>query len=515
MRQDNIFQVGGEVTGDSVIGYRTYHATLRRSIEQRILGTGGLYLYGLYRMGKTSLIKSTAVEIEASQNNLIYLYIVTKDYKGENAFSDMLEAIIRQLKRKLCRFPETNLSYVSKTIEYFEQDKENYILFREDFKDIFKNLKEAGMQVLLVLDEFDYAREIFKTSSDFELFRELTAASEISVCLVTVSRQELCYIEQANPYTSTFKVVMQPFAICGFEKEDIADYQKKMQEFYDISLSEEMLEALKFYCGTSPYLWSCFGYEIAEKKISTPDSDFCFSIEEFYHVPSILSKINAYHDSVFKCLKTDKDTQGNSFIDKLTGIVIGPSFFVTESDFTQLESLHYLIDNGTEYIPISGAFKTYLTEHSHSNDILNNFEVLEKKLKVILESEKSELCKVCHSSSANPDSQWYDILQKPYRNGFISANYQKQIDSTRKRFSKTVTALDVMSLEDATKIIKSFWSTFSKYFSHDALKKWETKLTECGKARNPVHHGTKSKLYTPEEQIQINSYCCEIIKQLP
>lgn len=516
MRERNIFITGGEVYGESMIGYKEQIGSLKRMINQKLNTTGGIYVYGLYRMGKTSLIKHIMPLICEENCKQIVVYINLNEFNTncQNCYGDFLEGIILEIEDVLETIEDSALERVHNKISAFYQDDKASMKYRQSFSKIFRYIKKAEISVLLVVDEFDAAKDVFHSKADFELLRELTASKDYSVCLVTVSRQELSLIENENPNNSSFKGVMYPFAIKGFNDEDITAFCDVLRQDYDLVLSENDLTMIKSYCGLSPYLWSCIGYELAECQLLGRECQ----LEEILHSTAILSKIGGFHDSIFKCLEHDKDRKGVSFADKLVSAIIGPSFLASEEDIKLLTSMNYLIDTGSEYLAFSQSFKKYLMETTYNNDILNNFDTLEKKMKVLLESEKDNIFIAASAAQQSDDDNWYEVLSDTWgkieSKTFNNASYCAQIHSTRRRFHKNETVLNVMSLEDVMRIVRNYWTIFTSKFNNDTLDKWEVKLKECGIARNPIHHGSVKRIYTIEEQNRINSYCLEIIKQL-
>ena len=516
MRTDNIFITGGEVSGDSMIGYEEKENSLTRLIEQKLGKTGGIYVYGLYRMGKTSLIKQIIPVLDKKYEDLICVYINLNEFNTGKllSYSEFLEGIILELEDKLDELEDTELARVREKIGIFKGDDMSSMKYRLSFNKIFRFVKKSGLKVLLVIDEFDSAKDVFKSKADFELFRDLVASAEYSVCLVTVSRQELSLIENENPNNSSFKGVMHPFQIKGFSDCDIKEYRRIVKEFYDYELSEEDIGAITYYGGPSPYIWSCIGYELAECRLLGKE----IHIDDILNSATVLSKIGGFHDSIFKCLEHDKDRNGVNFAEKLASVIIGPSFLATEEDIKLLISMNYLIDDGKEYFAFSHAFKKYLLGLSYSNDVLNNFDTLEKKMKLLLDDNKSKLFKTVNASDPDEDENWFAVLRDTWNiinsKKFNKSIYLSHINKTYSRFHKNETVLNVMSLEDVTMIARNYWNIFAGRFNNDPLNKWEIKLKDCGEARNPVHHGSAKRVYTTEEQCRINSYCMEIIKQL-
>lgn len=516
MRNDNIFITGGEVSGDSMIGYKEKIDSLTRLIEQRLDATGGIYVYGLYRMGKSSLLKHIIPLIEKNYSNLICIHLDLNVFNtnNQNSYAEFLEAIILELEDKLDELTDIDLTKVKEKISVFKNDDMLSIKYRLSFYKIFTFIKKAGLKVLLVIDEFDSAKDVFTCKADFELFRELVASKDYSVCLVTVSRQELSLIENVNPNNSSFKGVMHPFQIKGFDNDDIKEYRRILEEFYNYALSDQEITTITYYSGSSPYILSCIGYEIADSQLLGKET----CIEDILNSTAILSKIGGFHDSIFKCLENDKDRNGVNFAEKLASVIIGPSFLASNEDVKLLISMNYLIDTGTEYLAFSHAFKKYLIEMSYSNDVLNNFDMLEKKMKVLLENNKDKLFAAVSTSDCDCDKNWFNVLSDTWdkieSKKFNKDNYIGQINNIYRKFHKNETVLNVMSLEDVMRIVRNYWSIFSYKFNDDTLDKWEIKFKDCGTARNPVHHGSVKRIYTTEEQNRINSYCMEIINQL-
>ena len=516
MNDSNIFITGGEVSGNSLIGYSSTIKKLTRMIEQKINATGGIYIYGLHRMGKTSITKQIISTVFRNQSDLVCMYIDLNNFNTNNStrYEEFLKAIISELEEQLEEMISIDLNKIMQKIRDFHNQTMNEMGFRIAFNKIFRWIKKSGLKVLLIIDEFDSAKDVFSCKADFELFRELTASNEYSVCLVTISRQEISLIENENPNNSSFKGVMYPFPVKGFDKSDIEEYCRVLEDGYDYRLSEDDIELLSSYCGSSPYLWSCIGFEIAECQLLGKD---CL-LGDILNSTPILSKINGFYESIYKCLEHDKDINNVSFAEKLASVIIGPSFLANDNDVKLLTSMNYLIDTGTESVAFSKAFKKYLMGISYNNDILNGFDTLEKKMKLLLESHKDRIFAAASTSADNDNENWFIVLcatwQSLEHKDFKRNKYEKQIGNTLRTFQKSETVLNVMSLEDVMRISRNYWSIIADKFNNDTLDKWETKLVECGIARNPVHHGSVKRIYSIEEQNRIMSYCNEIIKQL-
>lgn len=509
MDNKNIFCTGGRVNPDEVIGYRRFYDSDRfeRVVRDKLEGTGGIAVTGLPRTGKTSLVYNVCERIAKTSDNVILIEKDVAEFKAENGFNNLFNDVIREIRKhvdnKSC---DENLSEVKNSIELFEDDFEvGSYLIRSDFKEIVSNLKNVGIKVILVLDEFDSASSFFDDSK-FEFLRSL--ASGLLV-LITISRRRLIMISASNGQ-STLAGVMHDYILNGFNNDDIEDYHKKLKENYCIVLTEEDRMALEAYCGSSPYIWSYFGNLIVQNHFNK----VCKSVKEIYSQKLAL-KINDFYHTLDEALNSDlvdhhcvKDNKSKSFLDIIIGTVIGPSSIVTRSDLEILQQLGYIRKGESGYYALSECYNRHLREERmyKSDDLTNQICDVEKRLKLMISEELDEECKL--------DNDWYNLLEKC--GGDISARsrYFKYISNNKDLFNVESTVLDVMSLKHACCIIKFKWhERFAKYFNYDPYDKWRAKFDLCARARNPIHH-VHPEFLSREEQEAVGLYCNEIIKQV-
>lgn len=116
MRTDNIFITGGEVSGEHMIGYKDKIEAFTRMIDQKLSATGGIYLYGLYRMGKTSVAKQSLKRLQDVHPNLLCIYMNLNIFNtnSENRFNSFLEAIIIELEELLEESDDPTMECVMK-----------------------------------------------------------------------------------------------------------------------------------------------------------------------------------------------------------------------------------------------------------------------------------------------------------------------------------------------------------------------------------------------------------------
>ncbi len=232
MRTENIFRTGGTVQGESLIGYESYKNILERHITNKLLGTGGICVIGLYRTGKSSLIRYVHDVLKEKQKDTIIVSITVSEYNDgkPNMYEGMLYSIVEKMRKVIRKqFHDAKAEDILDEMDDLLKKDIASRAFRMDVKELFETIKESGLRVLLLLDEFDSAETIFTSKADFDLLRTLTSEAPYSVTLVTVSRRPLHIIEGENPNNSTFSGIMEPIYIRGFEEPSLKNSNMTMK----------------------------------------------------------------------------------------------------------------------------------------------------------------------------------------------------------------------------------------------------------------------------------------------
>ena len=369
---NNIFVVGPEVKGKSQIGYKRYLDQFTKILLNTI---NNISITGLKRFGKTSIAKEviSRVKIE-SDKKVIAIFI---DLAKQRSFPDFLMAVKNGLEDEIMNdntLTETIYQniifnrYLDK-IKSVESDSKTY---RDTLESIFKWITKQEIRVILAIDEFDAASDLFKETADFEFLRDLSSNRDIGVSLVLNN--------------STVHGVVQTYPINGFEKEDLKEFFSVIHENYGIELNEYSRERLKYYCGQSPYLFSMFAYDIVDDNADGKE----INIDAIYRRREI--DIENYYKSIFACLNNDKiDVEGAygeaSTAEKLVGVIIGPKINVAENDISVLEKMGYLYSEEEKYFSISKHFTNALRRMPLNINTWSAILELEKKLKSMIRKQ--------------------------------------------------------------------------------------------------------------------------------
>ena len=493
MRNDNIFKDGGVVEGESLLGYKETYKKLQRDI---LVNHGNLACVGPHGMGKTSLLKKLYNEAKKNHSKIIPVFINVKEYLPYS-FDSFLIDIAKKIKNGLSQ--RLNLNNCPDFCNEFETlNNSSDTTFRNSFKRLFEHIKELDMHVLLILDEFDSAGTIFKTTAEFELFRTL-ADSNYAVSLIFVSRRRLYMIEKENENNSTFHNAFRENPITGFSSGDVELVFENLQSDYDICLSDEQKERMKYYAGRSPFIYSAFCRELVEEKFAGQNS---FDLDKIYK-KNILSTVTNYAKDIYKRLKDE------GHLSKLMGILFGPAINITPSDKDMLFFMGYLSEDtrdGEYYQALSGYFTDYLHNKYYFDDSWKNIMAVHDLMKdLILKSFRSLT-----------ETEWRDLMDNAYLKlfgagqNFDYKHYEGYINNNLKIFDTKSTLLEVLSLKDVFIVIQCYWeNNFRKYFDGKPYSTFEEKFKLCARARNPLAHGIKC--LTKLENEQVNIYCEEIL----
>lgn len=486
---DNIFQIGGAVSGDSFIGREKLIAKYRKA-----------YLEGTHRVGK-SIVGLTRIG-KTSFKNVVFSNIPQKvlvidcDLK----LSDTYYALWKKICIKISKYLRKNsieTGYLLELLNDIKNDSDmEWVEFEENIVDIFDELKSLGIRTIIVLDEFDYAEDLFEGKTHyFELFRTIFADHKVSAMLL--SRRQLHTIEKTTYQSSTFHGILEPIYFKGFDDEDMIGYYKVFENG-EIVLAEEQKDEIEYYAGRAPFLLSIIGHHIIETANESSKID----------VPKIFfdkcKAINDYYRDCMKHLERDDD------IRRIIPFVIGPNVGVTQSDRDELFNLGYLREENNELVAISGYFVNFLSANMLQISIWDNIISLEKKMKLLIENEFISIVNHFSVGGESINAVQRNILKQIDGVSTSLSMYDTFIANNLRVFCIESTYLDVISLKDSFKLIKECWTDiFSKYFGNAMYSEWENKFLKCGKARNPIAHGHEEYL-SDLDKSEVDTYCKQI-----
>lgn len=488
---DNIFQIGGQVSGDSFIGRTDFVNGIRKNFIDSEMRTAKS-IVGLTRMGKSSAVRNSFFNLP---NNVIYIY---EDLNEWSEYNELWQDICYEVKEQLVK-RSIQVEPIEDCFAELDNDALPWIKMSRTVKKIFGHLSDTNIKTILVLDEFDNASTLFSEGTKhFELFRTIFSDGKYNVSAITISRRNLYTIEGATYQSSTFHGVLDIVPFKGFDEADMREYFDVFSR-YGVELDETQKGKIVYYAGNAPYLLSIMGHYIVEAVGAGEDVD----IDKIFL--DKCKSINDYYRDCIKHLERDDDLR------RIIPFIIGPNIGVTQNDKDELFNLGYFREENGDLIAISEYFVDFLSANMLQIDIWDNIINLEKKLKQLIERELTRV--VYHFSAAgdNINDVFRIIMEKTPGIGHGDiARYDSFLLNNKKVFNLDSSYLDVMSMNDTIKIIKECWSDiFSAYFNNDLYDEWERKFGKCSRARNPIAHGHEEYLTDFDKQ-EVDIYCKQI-----
>lgn len=486
---------GRIIHGDRFIGRKI----IVNNIENRIIhpnNPGNLAIIGMHRIGKSSLAHKAIIERKdnLTEKGILPIWMGVASY---DLSSDFFHALVKRCVREMKR-----LDWLSDPI----QEVADYALDTEnswdEIKDFFMEVKESGYQMLLILDEFDHTRHLFKGNTAFQRLRELADYPDYGFSLVLTSRRSIRDVERIAGSTSPFHNIFQVQRLGMFDHEDLAIYFSLFSSI-GIQVTNAARERILFYCGSHPYLLEMLGWEIVERFRQNQEQE----IDVDTAANAILQSIFEHYDDMIRLLRED------GMLNKLLQILFGPVIDVKQIDVTELQNYGLLqpAENGT-YTAYSEHFHDYLKLHERSTEFASDLWPIWRN------TEKALREVITTIMFAEYGDNWIEELGKGRSN--LKEIFDRCRDAQKKekqsfgdRASQDL--IDFTYPADLFTIIcaRGLWKPyFEPIFGHTP-NYWEHRKQLLAKCRNPLAHNRSEVLQAHELKI-LEAYCQEILSIL-
>lgn len=480
---------GSIISGDRFIGRKSE----LNQIQKRILGEafGNLAIMGLPRIGKSSLAWNSIISNREIliQKKIIPLWIPL----GE--FSNLIE-FIDEVLSLTCELVKANYS---DSLPLFQELRENFLKAntnlekRRYVKKFLRNFTTNGFRLILIIDEFDNASDIFNLQ-DFQFLREISYNIETKIGIVTVSRKTIQELEPDNGSLSNFYQIFDELRLKLFSDDDLLLYWQRIKSL-GINVSETYNNNILYFTGKHPFLLDLINYSIFNRIEQSE-----INLDEIFNSTLDELKLKLYneYESILKLMEQE------NLDNKLVQMIIGPVYDITQRDVEKL--LKYSLVKSTSdesFACFAKFFEEYLSIKSVEIDIWPLWTETEIELRDIIKQFVSE----------KYGDDWVDKFVKG------NSKKTKSIEDLKLVMTKNIKSFgDKASthLVDYTYpfhmfdcFIQSDWKWFENIFSRQ-FNDWKPKFDLLSEIRNPLAHNNREFL----SQSKLNSatgYCQEIL----
>lgn len=494
---------------DGAVAYQDTFLGREKEIQELeeiiFTGCGAVHLVGPPRIGKTSLVYAVC---EKHCEDADRLCVKTSMGSARNAYDfwinlseDILEAISEAglWDQKYQRQQDQIADRVS------EEDPSWFTYLKRPLKSILKHLKDAGYQLVLIIDEFDKVRTLFDTESAyFQFLRSIYSEPDYKTSGVILSRRRLSLLENDCPDISTFHGVFTDFTLQGFSEADIAVYDQRLRE-YGIEMTAEDWERLKYYTGTIPYLCCKLGNQMIRdfrETGATGDVNAAFL--------TCLPKFNEYYEDLIVRLKED----GQMDLSFYLSIGVKPPT-ITKREWDNMISMGILTQTrgteGPQYYVYTQDFMTYVRDLPLKLPTWDMIQESEKKLRAIFQEKYPRLAVLsCAELDGEHADQVRNELNREYPDLRLDWNKTMKYLKTNAIRDPNAHLLGAISLTFVVNKIIAQWDTFfNRYFEGDVS--WKGKLETIRNVRIPVAH-SNIELIDPKELAVCMQYCKELLR---
>lgn len=498
---NNPFMIGPVVTGESFIGRKK----LMEELEQKYTRagqSGGLSIYGMPRVGKTSLVynlfRQKTIEEDPG------LITVTVDLGMQESFFSLWRNIVRGIRRAMRKKGIAD-GDVACLFETLTELYDNYEELIEDLEDLFDSLSESGVRLLICIDEFDACTRVFRDPNHspgtyFQFLRTVVTNPEYQVSFILISRRSLEHLEEKACGGSVLHLALEKRPLSGFDETDQKEYRQVLAD-HGVEIGKNLEKKLAYYGGSSPYLLSILGSTLIDH---APEKD----LDKLY--PACSQQFLDYYKRIVELLKEE------GYYKRMLEAFVGPRYDLTQAHIQELVNRGYAArEKEGRLSTLSDDFKDYLFESWETEGKEEIWPLLtetENRLRSVIDRvltrakgrnwETAVRTEYEARAAADPSLRFVDFVKA---DRFIHTNMTRYGGQAGR-------VLNVISIQELANILEFYWDLgFDPYFGNRPFSDWRDKLALLNRARNPLAHGNPECLTGAEIQTT-NTYCREILE---
>ena len=485
---------GGIVHGDRFIGRQESLSVMEsRLIQPR--EPANLAIIGQPRSGKSSLVYQALIERKEQliEKNLIPIWVNLSTYQQSEAF---FQSLVNEYLEELEDLDGINVG-IQRAADRACEDQLSWSEKYRKIQRFFKKVRETGYHLLLILDEFDNARNLFKDNvSDFQKLRELSYQPELGVTLITTSRRSIKTIELLAGDISTLSETFRRHYLAMFDDEELQIFFSRLASA-GVEVSEKLKSDVLSYCGGYPYLLDMLGCEIIEICQKEQETNVEKAVNQ------ISQALFGHYHHIVDLLEEDGSLDG------LLQILFGPAIDVRQESVNEFLGYGLIreTDDGT-YLGFSEHFHDFLRlieRKSGGGDLWPIWRDTEQELRQFIATTMFE----------EYGTQWVQQLEKKhsqFQSIFEQCRSAQQKDERVFGNRASQNLIDYTYPHDLFRIIFAEWNNFKDIFGKDK-QYWEQRAQFLSKIRTPLAHNRDESLREFERQIA-EGYCNEILDTL-
>jgi hypothetical protein len=496
IRRNPFATVGHPVYGEAHVG----RAEALEILRERVLlqtTSGATAVIGPPRIGKSSLAYHAFMRPEAriEHPKLLPVWMNMRSLDGvprmfrrlADQVWDLLEEQSAEVGR---RVTDAYQLAVTPGLEWSEAQSAT--------QEFLMYLRLRGWRVVLVLDEFDAARDVFKNQDgSFQALREIAYNLEWNIGLVTTSRRELREIvDMADKAESTFPGIFRSVFLTCFAPPEVGELVARIPGGVADGRAAELSSRLGELTGGHPYLASVLLDRICTAHRAGP-----------LPPPEAIAALTGPMPPEFQYYYRDLEEllSDDGRLGALLEVLLGPQIAATPEDAQNLLQQGLIRVQDDAYRAFSDHFHEFLALLGREGGHWQSWMAVESGVRDVVESGFQE----------RYGAHWPQELRR------VRPKLAPLLDKCEELRGREVRAfgsrgstrlLDFTYPKDLYDLMASHWDLFGKILGKDK-NYWSGRFALMAKVRNPMVHNRMS-VVTSMEQRTFQLYCDELLEIL-
>ncbi|MGP2440523.1 ATP-binding protein [Streptomyces sp. JW3] len=491
--------VGHPVHGDGHVGRSGPIEVLRERVLSQPTA-GATAIIGPPRIGKSSLAYHVFMRPEArvAFPQLLPVWMNVRTQAG-------VQQVFRRLSDDVWdALTERSAEIDRRTADAYHRAVEPGLPWAQaqsETQEFLRLVRRRGWRVVLILDEFDAARDVFKTEpGTFQALREIAYNLDWNIGLVTTSRRELREIvDMADPDESTFPGIFRSLFLTCFDTAELGALTSRVPGASpdpDDDPGSRAVARLDDLTGGHPYLASVLLDRVCSAARGGPVR-LLDALDGL--APALPAEFQYYYRDLEELLRADGRLRA------LLEVILGPQLVVTPDDAQSLLQQGLIRVREGGYRAFSDDFQQFLVLIGRKLGHWDNWMTVERRVRDLIESVFED----------RYGTDWPTGLRKVRPKLVAMLDHCEELKARELRSfgaRGSTRILDFTYPRDLYDLMASHWDLFGPFLKKDK-NYWNERFTLLAKVRNPMVHNRMS-VVTTVEQRAFQVYCDEIMEML-
>ncbi len=503
-------------------------------------------MMGAGDVGKTTLYRKWIKEFDETPHS--YVYCVCFDFMIQNSLSwfyrYMFSRIFNVITSEVIDNAPVQDDYYKKMVEdarYFfcgdewadKMDTGSYLQHEMvNLNNFFDAITRLGLHIIIIIDEFDRAREPFSNgdNSDGALFQQLFSwadkgggCNEYNLTMLLVSRRRVGTIAHHMATGSDFEAAFSPAALHGFSDEDMEEYFESYRLLSNEVPNEENKKKIIFYCGRHPGLLMAFRQAVTFDSMTK-----VWNVEKAFENNRI--RIEEIYNRLVKLMRgesIDLDKTENC-IDTFIQAFIGPAYSENlDERLDRLEQFGFIYNiEGKNIFELAGVeeygsygvnkrnlepLSAFFLEYINRTILPDELESLGKLLSQTEREVRRVILYVLRKKYGEEDAEKkINTLYCGYKDGYMKSADKMAREEFAEARGVTVNYLNVLAFGDYLTIIRSEWNEMRVFFGNDKDKLASTFFYLQNKRNVKAHENIE--ILSIQSRNELRESCEQVLK---